>query len=153
MFRVLRNTRKQFLTVKPNPRFYSKIDKTVFYSKDHEWIRIDGDGYEIIGTVGVSDHAQDQLGDITYVGINKEIGDAVETDERIGDIESVKTVSEIFSPVSGEVVEINNLEQDSEFVNTDPFGKGWFMKVKVTDPNWKEKLMTPEDYEKFVQSE
>ncbi len=117
------------------------------YTKDHEWLRVD----ESTGTIGITDHAQNELGDIVYVELPKD-GDRVTAKESLGSVESVKAVSDVYSPVSGEVVAVNSKLQDKpELINTDPYGEGWLVRVKLTDPREAEGLMSSEDYEAYVQ--
>ncbi len=117
------------------------------YTKEHEWIRNNNDG---TATVGVTDFAQSELGDIVFVELEPE-GSEFDQDEVFGTVEAVKTVSELFSPVSGEIVEINGeLEDDPELVNTDPYGKGWMVKIKLSDPSELDTLLTQEEYLKIV---
>ena len=116
------------------------------YTEDHEWIRIDGD----IATIGITDHAQNELGDIVYVDINT-VGDAVGKGEVFGSVEAVKTVSDLFIPVAGTVLEVNEeLDGEPELVNTDPYGRGWMVKISLTNPDDQEGLMSAEEYEKFI---
>ena len=99
------------------------------YTKDHEWIKIDGD----VATVGITDFAQGELGDIVYVEVETE-GETLDSHEVFGTIEAVKTVSDLFIPIAGEVVEFNaELESNPELINSDPYGKGWIIKVKMSD--------------------
>ncbi|MBT4869033.1 MAG: glycine cleavage system protein GcvH, partial [Polaribacter sp.] len=101
------------------------------YTKDHEWIKIEND----IATIGITDFAQGELGDIVYVDVDT-LDDTVEEGEVFGSVEAVKTVSDLFMPLTGEVVEFNSeLEEDPEFVNTDPYGKGWMIKMNISDPS------------------
>lgn len=117
------------------------------YSKDHEWIRVEGDS----ATVGITDFAQKQLGDVVYVELPKK-GTQLEFHQSLGVVESVKAVSDVYSPVSGEVVDINEGLNDSpELVNQDPHGKGWFLKLKIKDVAELEKLMSADEYEKFLE--
>ena len=117
------------------------------YTKDHEWLRVD----ESTGTIGITDHAQNELGDIVYVELPKD-GDRVTAKESLGSVESVKAVSDVYSPVSGEVLAVNSKLQDKpELINTDPYGEGWLVRVKLTDPREVEGLMSSEDYEAYVQ--
>ncbi len=117
------------------------------YSKTHEWARVDGD----IATVGITDHAQAELGDIVYLDL-PEVGRMLSKDDQFGEVESVKAVSELYTPVSGVVVEANSdITQATEVVNEDPFGKGWLIKVRLNDPAELSDLMTPEDYTKFAE--
>lgn len=117
------------------------------YTKEHEWIRDNGDGS---ATVGITDFAQSELGDIVFVELEPE-GSEFDQDEVFGTVEAVKTVSELFSPVSGEIIEINSeLEDDPELVNTDPYGQGWMVKIKLSDPSELEALLTQEEYQNIV---
>ena len=119
------------------------------YSKEHEWVTI-GDG---VVTVGITDHAQEQLGEIVFVELPA-IGDKVSKDDPFGVIESVKAVSDLFAPVSGTVVEINqDLPESPEVVNEDPYGDGWLIKVKVSDPSDFEDLLDSEEYEDLIAQE
>jgi glycine cleavage system H protein len=119
------------------------------YSKEHEWVRVDGD----TGTIGITDYAQDQLGDIVYVDLPA-VGATVTQFEKLGEIESVKAVSELYSPVSGEVVEVNQETVDSpELVNSDPYGRGWLMKVRLADPAEIDGLLSAEAYEELIAGE
>jgi glycine cleavage system H protein len=123
-----------------------KYPENVKYTKDHEWISIEGD----IATVGVTDFAQQELGDIVYVDIDTK-GKALAAEEVFGTIEAVKTVSDLFLPVAGTITEVNPLlESEPEKVNTDPYGEGWIIKLKVEDPNTITNLMSAEAYEKLV---
>lgn len=117
------------------------------YTPDHEWIRLDADG---TATVGITDFAQHELGDIVYVDITT-IGQTLEQGEVFGSVEAVKTVSDLFLPVSGEVLEVNSeTEKSPELVNTDPYGQGWIVKVKPTDEAAIDALMTAEAYKELV---
>ena len=117
------------------------------YSKEHEWVQVDGD----TGTVGITDYAQDQLGDIVFVELPA-AGTSVKYMEKFGEIESVKAVSELFSPVSGEVTEINAaLADNPERVNDSPYDEGWMAKVRLGDPSELDKLMTAEQYDQYIQ--
>lgn len=116
------------------------------YTKDHEWISIDGD----IATIGISDFAQSELGDIVYVDINTK-GKALEAEAVFGTVEAVKTVSDLFLPVAGTVTEINPiLESQPEKVNSDPYGDGWMVKMKVDNKDDINNLMDVEAYQKLV---
>src|ERR1041385_7835286 len=116
------------------------------YTKDHEWIREDGD----TGTIGITDHAQKELGDIVYVELPKS-GDAVTAAETFGTVESVKAVSEIYSPVSGEVTAVNNqLQEHPELLNSDPHAAAWLIRVHLSDPQEVQKLMSSAQYEKYI---
>lgn len=124
-----------------------KFPEELKYTKEHEWIRSNDDG---TATVGITDFAQSELGDIVFVELEPE-GTEFDQDEVFGTVEAVKTVSELFSPVSGEIVEINSeLEDDPELVNTDPYGQGWMVKIKLSDPSELDKLLTQEEYQKIV---
>lgn len=119
------------------------------YSEDHEWVRVDGD----VATVGITNHAQEQLGDIVFVEL-PEIGTTLSRGEEAGTVESVKAASEVYAPVSGEVVEVNEALADTpEQVNSAPFDSGWFFKVRLADPGELDKLMDADAYEKHVQAE
>jgi glycine cleavage system H protein len=119
------------------------------YSKEHEWIKIDGDR----GTIGITDYAQQQLGDVVYIEL-PEVGSSYAAADVFGSIESVKAVSELFSPVSGEVVEVNGEAADSpELVNKDPHGKAWLIVLKLSEPSELENLMSASDYQKYVEEE
>jgi glycine cleavage system H protein len=121
---------------------------TTRYTKDHEYIRIDGD----TGTVGITDYAQSQLGDVVYVEL-PEVGKAVEKGGEAAVVESVKAASEVYAPVSGEVVEVNgDLEAAPGTINEDPAGAGWFMKLKIADASQLDELMSEEDYQAYVKS-
>jgi glycine cleavage system H protein len=119
------------------------------YTKEHEWVLVEGD----TGTVGITDHAQQELGDIVYVDLPKP-GTRVEQGKSLGSVESVKAVSDIFSPLSGEVTEINQALADApETLNTDPHGAGWLVKLKLSAPAESGGLMSAADYEAYVGAE
>lgn len=116
------------------------------YTKDHEWIRIEGD----TAFIGITDFAQGELGDIVYIDITSQ-GETIAKEEIFGTVEAVKTVSDLFMPVSGEILEFNaQLEQAPETVNTDPYGAGWMIKIKVTNPTETAELLSVEDYKKLI---
>lgn len=116
------------------------------YSNEHEWVLVDGD----VATIGVSDFAQDQLGEVVYIDLPSQ-GDTVIAGDTFGEIESVKSVSELFAPLSGEVIEVNeSLEDSSETVNADPHGEGWMIKVRMSDTAELDELMSAEEYDTFV---
>lgn len=116
------------------------------YTKDHEWIRVEGD----VAYVGITDFAQSELGEIVYVDITTE-GETVEKEEVFGTIEAVKTVSDLFMPATGEVLEVNpELEDAPELVNEDAYGKGWLIKVTVADPALLDELLSAEEYQKLI---
>jgi glycine cleavage system H protein len=118
------------------------------YTKDHEWIKIEGD----IITVGITDFAQSELGDIVYVEVETE-DETLEAEEVFGTVEAVKTVSDLFLPVAGEIIEFNDaLEDDPELVNSDPYGAGWMVKVKVSDVSELENLISADDYKAIIGS-
>lgn len=122
------------------------IPENLKYSKEHEWMRVDGD----IAYVGITDFAQSELGDIVFVEIDT-VGDTIDADEIFGTIEAVKTVSDLFMPVGGEVLELNyKLEDDPELVNTDPYGDGWLIKVKMTDASQLNHLMDAAAYGEMI---
>ena len=116
------------------------------YTKDHEWISIDGE----IATVGITDFAQGELGDIVYVEVET-LDETLEVDEIFGTVEAVKTVSDLFLPLSGEIIEFNEaLEDEPEKVNTDPYGEGWMIKIKITDPSQVDKLLSADAYKELI---
>jgi glycine cleavage system H protein len=116
------------------------------YTKDHEWIKIDGDTV----TIGITDFAQGELGDIVYVEVETE-GETLANEEVFGTVEAVKTVSDLFMPISGEVLEFNEaIESTPEAVNNDPYGAGWMIKVAVSDPSELDHLLTAEQYEALI---
>jgi len=124
-----------------------KFPEDLKYTKEHEWVRDNGDGTV---TVGITDFAQGELGDIVFVELEPE-GSEFDRDEVFGTIEAVKTVSELFSPVSGEITELNSaLEDDPELVNSDPYGKGWMVKIKMDDHSEFDSLLSAADYEEMV---
>ncbi|MBC6426762.1 MAG: glycine cleavage system protein GcvH [Ekhidna sp.] len=120
------------------------IPLDLHYTKDHEWVKIEGD----IAIVGITDFAQGELGDIVYVEIETE-GECLEAGEVFGTVEAVKTVSDLFMPVSGEVIKINEkLENNPEIINTDPYGEGWMIKIKISDRG--NDMISAEDYSSEV---
>jgi glycine cleavage system H protein len=119
------------------------------YDKEHEWVRAEGD----VVVIGISDFAQDQLGEVVYVDLPA-VGDTVTAGDTFGEVESVKSVSELFSPVSGEVVKVNDeLDGAPEAVNEDAYGTGWMIEVKLADPSELDGLMSSGDYQDFIASE
>ena len=119
------------------------------YTREHEWVKLEDENPEQ-AVAGITDYAQDQLGDIVYVELPK-LGATVTFMAKMGEIESVKSVSDLFSPVSGEVIEVNQSLQDHpEIVNQEPFGEGWLIRVRVTDVSEIDGLLTSEDYESFT---
>lgn len=118
----------------------------LLYSKEHEWVELDGDS----ATIGVTDYAQNALGDIVYVELPK-VGATIKQFSPVGVIESVKAVSDLFTPLSGEVVAINDaLENDPAAVNREPYGGGWLLKIRVADPNETKTLLSPAEYDKIA---
>jgi glycine cleavage system H protein len=116
------------------------------YTKDHEWVKITGNE----AVVGITDFAQHELGDIVYVDVNT-VGETVEREAVFGTIEAVKTVSDLFMPLSGEVLEVNKgIDSAPESVNKDPYGQGWIIKLKISDPSESSHLMSADDYKKLV---
>lgn len=119
------------------------------FTKEHEWVYVEGD----VGTIGITDYAQDQLGDVVYLDLPAP-GAIVKQFEKLGEVESVKTVSDLYAPVSGEVVEVNpEIAEHPELVNSDPFGAGWLVKVKLADPSEVDALMSHEAYAAFTAAE
>lgn len=117
------------------------------YTKEHEWIKDHGDG---TATIGITDFAQSELGDIVFVEIEPE-GFEFDQDEVFGTVEAVKTVSELFAPIAGEIVEINEqLEMEPELVNDDPYGDGWMVKISIADDSQLDELMSSDEYEEIV---
>ena len=127
----------------------SHLPAELKYASSHEWARLEGD----VVTVGITDHAQDALGDVVYVEL-PEIGSAVSAGEEAGVVESVKAASDIYSPISGEVIAINAiLEDEPETINSDAYNDGWFFKVKISDASELENLLTAEAYQATVDAE
>ncbi|RPD99043.1 glycine cleavage system protein GcvH [Aureibaculum marinum] len=122
------------------------IPSELKYTKDHEWVKIDGD----IATVGITDFAQSELGDIVYVDVDT-LDETVEREEIFGSVEAVKTVSDLFMPLSGEVIEFNeDLEDSPETVNSDPYGEGWMIKIKISDSSQIDSLLDAEAYKSVI---
>ena len=122
------------------------IPSQLLYTKDHEWVKVEGD----IATVGITDFAQGELGDIVYVEIETE-GDSLDEGEVFGTVEAVKTVSDLFMPIKGEVIEVNEtIESEPEAVNDDPYGKGWLIKVKIEDSSAVENLLSADAYKEEI---
>ena len=118
----------------------------LLFTKEHEWLRIVGD----TGTIGISDHAQKELGEVVYVELPK-VGTKFDSGETFGNVESVKAVSELFIPVSGEVVEINeDLGSAPEKINQDPYGEGWMIRIRLLNKNETAELMSPEEYDEYT---
>ena len=122
------------------------IPSDLKYTKDHEWIKVDGDTI----TVGITDYAQSELGDIVYVEVET-VDETLDVEEVFGTVEAVKTVSDLFLPVSGEIIAFNqSLEDEPEKVNTDPYGEGWMIKVKCSDVSQLDDLLSAEDYKNLI---
>jgi glycine cleavage system H protein len=122
------------------------IPSDLKYTKDHEWVSIDGE----IATVGITDFAQKELGDIVYVEVET-LDQTLEKDAVFGTVEAVKTVSDLFLPIAGEIIEFNdNLESNPETVNADPYGKGWMVKIKFSEASQIEELLSSDDYKALI---
>ncbi len=122
------------------------VPEELQYTKSHEWVRTEGD----TATIGITDHAQDELGDVVFVELPG-VGDALDAGDSFGTVESVKAVSDLYTPVGGEVVEVNeSLEESPEKINEDPYGEGWIVKLRVSDEG---ELLSASDYETLLQEE
>jgi glycine cleavage system H protein len=122
------------------------VPANLFYTKDHEWLRVEGD----FGYVGITDFAQGELGDIVFLEIET-LGETLKKEEVFGTIEAVKTVSDMFMPVGGEIIEVNpEIEDSPDLVNKDPYGKGWMVKIKISDLKELETLLSAEKYEELL---
>ena len=122
------------------------IPSELKYTKDHEWVKIDGD----VATVGITDFAQSELGDIVYVEVET-LDETLDAEEVFGTVEAVKTVSDLFMPLSGEIIEFNEgLEDEPEQVNTDPYGDGWMIKIKMSDMSQVESLLSSDAYKEVI---
>lgn len=122
------------------------VPADLLYTKDHEWLRMEGD----FGLIGITDFAQGELGDIVFLEIET-LGETLQKEEVFGTIEAVKTVSDLFMPVGGEVVEVNPaLEESPDVVNKDPYGKGWLIKIKISDPAETETLLSAGKYQELL---
>ena len=122
------------------------IPTNLKYTKDHEWVSIEGD----VATIGITDFAQGELGDIVYVEIETE-GETLNAEEVFGSVEAVKTVSDLFLPLAGEIIEFNSeLDANPEYVNSDPYGKGWMIKIKIQDANETSNLLDAAAYEALI---
>ena len=127
----------------------ANVPENLHYSKDHEWVKLDGD----TATVGITDYAQNSLGDVVYVELPK-VGETFAAHDSFGTVESVKAVSELFTPVSGEIVEVNeSLQDEPEKVNTDPYGAAWMIRVRASKPGEVDALLTAAEYEDFISKE
>ncbi len=123
-----------------------KIPENLKYTKDHEWVVLNGD----IATIGITDFAQGELGDIVFVEIET-VGEKLSKEEIFGTIEAVKTVSDVFMPMSGEILEKNeNLDESPETINKDPYGKGWMIKVQISDPSEFDELLNAAEYQELI---
>jgi glycine cleavage system H protein len=124
----------------------SNIPEKLRYSKDHEWISVDGE----VATVGITDYAQESLGDVVYVDLPR-VGDSFNAHEAIGSVESVKAVSEIFTPIGGEIVEVNETINDAaENVNNDCYGAGWMVKIKMNNSGEADAMLSNDEYEEYL---
>ena len=132
---------------KSQNQIMANIPENLRYSKDHEWVSVDGD----TATIGITDYAQHSLGDVVYVEMPK-VGDKFDSHEAFGSVESVKAVSEIFTPVAGEVVEVNEtLNDDAEEVNSDPYGEAWMVKIKMDNPGEADAMMSAAEYKEYLE--
>ena len=126
----------------------ANVPEGLYYSKDHEWLRVEGE----TGTVGITDHAQHSLGDVVYVELPKK-GETFAAHDTFGSVESVKAVSELFLPVAGEITEVNeSLADEPEKVNSDPYGDGWMLRVKLSNRGEVDSLLSAAEYEDYVGS-
>ena len=124
-----------------------KIPKDLKYTNDHEWVRIEGD----VAVVGITDFAQGELGDIVYVEVET-VDETLEREEVFGTVEAVKTVSDLFAPLSGEIIEFNqSLEDEPEKVNSDPYGEGWMVKIRFSDASEIEDLLSADEYTEVIE--
>jgi len=127
----------------------ANVPEDLHYSKDHEWIRVEGN----VGTIGITDHAQNSLGDVVYVELPK-VGESFSAHEAFGSVESVKAVSEIFTPVGGEITGVNeSLQDEPEKVNNDPYGEGWMIRIRMSNPGEVDSLLNAAEYEDFTKAE
>ncbi len=124
----------------------ANIPENLRYSKDHEWVSVEGD----VAAIGITDYAQHSLGDVVYIDMPR-VGDKFSTHEAFGSVESVKAVSEIFTPIAGEILEVNDgLNDTPEAVNDDPYSAGWMIKIKMDNPNEADKLLSSVEYEEYL---
>jgi glycine cleavage system H protein len=122
------------------------IPENLKYTKDHEWLRVEGDA----AYIGITDYAQSQLGDIVYVDVDS-VGETIEQEETFGSVEAVKTVSDLLMPITGEVLEFNEvLEDEPELINQDPYGKGWIIKVSINNVDQVNELLGTDEYRKLI---
>jgi glycine cleavage system H protein len=125
-----------------------KLDPKCRYSEDHEWVRVEGDE----AVIGITDHAQEELSDVVYVEL-PEVGDSYDKNDVFATVESVKAASDVYMPVGGEILEINEkLEDSPELVNQDPFGEAWFVRISIADASELEELMDADGYKAFIES-
>lgn len=125
------------------------IPSDLYYTKEHEWILVEDD----IATIGITDYAQQELGDVVYVELPEE-GQTLEAEDEFGSVESVKAVSEIYAPISGEVTEVNSdLEDNPELVNEDPYGDAWMIRIRMSDESQLDDLLTAEQYQEYISEE
>ena len=124
----------------------ANVPENLHYSKDHEWVRVEGD----MATVGITDYAQNSLGDVVYIELPR-LGEVFTAHDAFGSVESVKAVSEVFTPIGGEVVEINEALNDApEAVNNDPYGDAWMLKIKMSNPGEVDAMLNAAEYEDFI---
>src|SRR5688500_17714713 len=124
----------------------ANIPENLRYSKDHEWVQVDGD----VATIGITDFAQHSLGDVVYIDMPR-AGDSFDTHEAFGSVESVKAVSEIFTPIAGEITEVNDgLNDTPEAVNNDPYGAGWMIKIRMKNGGEADRLLSAVEYEEYL---
>lgn len=124
----------------------NNIPENLRYSKDHEWVLVEGD----VASIGITDYAQHSLGDVVYIDMPR-VGDKLGSHESFGSVESVKAVSEVFTPVAGEIVEVNDgLNDTPEKVNNDPYGDAWFIKIKMNNPGDADAMLSGEEYEEYL---
>jgi len=125
----------------------SEIRENYFYTKEHEWVKIDGD----FAYLGITDYAQNELGEIVYVDYEKEVDETLELNEEFATLESTKSASPIYAPITGEIVEVNEkIEDDSEVINESPYDDGWIVKVKLSNKEELDSLLNAKDYEAFL---
>lgn len=124
----------------------NNIPENLRYTKDHEWVLVEGD----VAVIGITDYAQQSLGDVVYVDLPR-VGDKFNSHEAFGSVESVKAVSEVYTPVAGEIVEVNEkLNDEAEKVNNDPYGEAWFVKIRMSNPGEVDKMLSAEEYEDYL---
>lgn len=123
------------------------IPENLFYTKDHEYVKVENG----VGFIGITDYAQHELGDIIYIDITAEVGNEIKQHDAVGSIEAVKTVSEVFSPISGKIVEINSgINDNASVVNSDPYGEGWIVKIEISNPDELKSLLDANAYKELV---